>query len=170
LLALYGILAAPALGETYVVYPDAHLGDFPNIQAAVDYVVDGDIIELMDGVFRGPGNRDVDYLGKEITIRSQSGDPGTCVVDCEQLGHGFFFMNVGSRAVLEGITVANGYDMYGGAVYCGEGASPTVARCIFERNMAAYGGGVVCDRLSFPTIVQCTFVGNWAQAGAGLCI
>jgi predicted outer membrane repeat protein len=79
-------------------------------------------------------------------------------------------MNVGSRAVLDGITVANGYHSFGGAVCCGEGASPTITRCVFERNMAGYGGGVYCAELSFPTIVQCTFAENWGMGGGGLCI
>ncbi len=171
---LCAALAAPVFGETYVVYPVAHMGDFPNVQAAVDYVQDGDIIELADGVFRGAGNRDVDYLGKEITIRSQSGDPRACIVDCEggyEEHCGFAFGSVSSQAVLAGITVQNGYHMYGGAVYCGRGASPTITRCIFAHNVAEVGGGIHCDGLSSPTISQCTFVENLAyDMGGGLCI
>lgn len=173
LLGLCGALAAPGLGETYVVYPDAHMGDFPNIQAAVDNVVDGDSIELADGVFRGLGNRDVDYLGKEITIRSQSADPRVCVVDCEggyEEHRGFVFTGVTSEAMLEGITVRNGYHMYGGAIYCGEDASPTIARCIFERNVAQAGGGIHCAAWSSPLLSECTFVENLAlDMGGGVC-
>ena len=41
---------------TYLVNPEG-TGDFPTIQAAIDAVVDGDIIELNDGTFTGDGNR-----------------------------------------------------------------------------------------------------------------
>ncbi len=76
------ILAVPVSATTYLVTPDG-TGDYPTIQLAVDAVVDGDIIELTPGTFTGDGNRDVDYLGRAITIRSQSGDPAGCVIDCE---------------------------------------------------------------------------------------
>ena len=74
-------LVSSASAATYVVQPDG-TGDFPTIQAAINAVVDTDIIELADGTFTGDGNRDLDYLGKAITIRSQSGDPSVCVIDC----------------------------------------------------------------------------------------
>lgn len=70
LLVLPGVLNA----ETYIVRPDG-TGDFPTIQAAVDAAVDGDAIELTEGVFRGEGNGNVTVYQKGITIRSQSNDP-----------------------------------------------------------------------------------------------
>ena len=78
----FGLFASPASATTYLVRPDGN-GDFVTIQAAIDSAVAGDIIELSDGVFTGDGNRDLDFLGKGITLRSQSGDPELCVIDCE---------------------------------------------------------------------------------------
>lgn len=77
-------LAPPTvlLAEVYLVNPEG-TGDFPTIQAAIDWASDGDVIELTDGIFRGDGNRDVEYFGRVITIRSQSGVAGACVIDCE---------------------------------------------------------------------------------------
>ena len=45
------------------------------IQEAIDGAVDGDAIELTDGTFTGSGNYNIVYHGKEIAVRSQSGDP-----------------------------------------------------------------------------------------------
>ena len=77
------------------------------IQAAIDEVVDGDVIELIDGMFTGDGNRDMDYLGKALTIRSQSGDPDLCITPCGALAEehrGFHFhSNEGPGSVLSGI-------------------------------------------------------------------
>ena len=75
-------LVAAATATIYVVNPEG-TGDFPTIQEALDACIDGDIIELTDGTFTGDGNRDIDYLGKAITVRSQSGDPEMCTIDCE---------------------------------------------------------------------------------------
>ncbi|GAF67705.1 unnamed protein product, partial [marine sediment metagenome] len=81
-LGLIVALSGMASGTTYVVTPDG-TGDFPTIQAAVDYAVDYDIIELTDGTFTGNGNRDIDYQGKSITVKSQTGDPQVCIIDCQ---------------------------------------------------------------------------------------
>ena len=75
-------LVQPVSGATYLVKPDG-MGDFPTIQDAIDAAVPGDIVELADGTFTGPGNRELDYLGKAITVRSQSGQPENCVIDLE---------------------------------------------------------------------------------------
>lgn len=74
--------AAQASATTYVVSPDGP-GDYPTIQAAVDAVVDYDVIELADGTFTGDGNRDIEVPAKNITIRSEGGDPMSCIVDCQ---------------------------------------------------------------------------------------
>ena len=51
--------------------------DAPTIQAAIDAAADGDIIALADQTFTGPGNRDLSFAGKAITIGSASGDAAT---------------------------------------------------------------------------------------------
>ena len=77
------LLVVPiALATTYTVAPDGS-GDFPTIQAALDAAISGDRIELNDGTFLGPGNRDLDFQGKAITLTAQSGDPAACLIDCE---------------------------------------------------------------------------------------
>ena len=51
------LLSSAAFAATYTVNPSG-TGDFPTIQAAIDGVVEGDIIELTDGIFTGDDNRD----------------------------------------------------------------------------------------------------------------
>jgi hypothetical protein len=83
LLLTLGLATLSGAGATtYLVRPDG-TGDFPTIQAAVAASASGDVIELANGTFTGPGNRDVDYLSKLVTIRSQSGNPEACVIDCQ---------------------------------------------------------------------------------------
>lgn len=114
LLCLAMTLWAPSsTAETYVLHPDGS-GDFPTIQAALDTAVDGDVIELTAGDYRGDGNRDIDFLGKAVTIRSQTSDPAVCVIDCQgsaETPHRAFNFDSGEgpASVLQGLTIRNGY-------------------------------------------------------------
>ncbi len=170
---LGALLAWPASGDTYVVRPDG-TGAFPTIQAAIDAVVDGDIIELTDGVFQGDGNRDIIWAGKQITLRSQSGDPYNCILDCEgtlrRYHWGIYAENVGSGALIEGITLRNGVSSYGAGIGLLD-SSPRIERCVFLDNHASEGGGLLINGgMSSPVVVECTFSGNTAFDGGGLCI
>ncbi|MBX3321640.1 MAG: hypothetical protein KF757_01480 [Phycisphaeraceae bacterium] len=48
----------------------------PTIQAAINAASDGDIIELNSNVFRGDGNRDLNFQNKSLTIRPSPGRTG----------------------------------------------------------------------------------------------
>ena len=165
---------ATATATTHVLRPDGS-GDFATIQAAVSAAVDGDAIELENGVYVGPGSRDIDVEGKAITIRSQSGDAEACVLDCQGTAadrhRGFVFdSDEGLDTVLEGIAVANGYVqcVNGGAILCFD-SSPTIRSCLFLGNVAPEGGGIACEgSTAFPVISQCRFVENHATNGGAL--
>ncbi|MCK4412604.1 MAG: hypothetical protein KAY32_03575, partial [Candidatus Eisenbacteria sp.] len=73
-----------------LVRPDGS-GDYATIQDAINASWSGDVVALTDGTYSGPGNRDIDFLGKAITVRSLSGIAASCVVDCQALGRGFHF-------------------------------------------------------------------------------
>ncbi len=157
-------LPLTASGTTYQVCPDGS-GDFLTIQAAINVSTGGDVIELCDAIFTGDGNRDLDYLGKAITIRSQSGNPQACVLDCEGSPgtphRGFYFhSNEGNDSVLDGITIMNAVSLApGGGMYC-DGASPTITDCIFLTNLSYdNGSGLLCSNSS-PILTDCRFISN----------
>ncbi|NIO84487.1 MAG: hypothetical protein GTN53_28595, partial [Candidatus Aminicenantes bacterium] len=62
------LTAELAKGKTIIVRADG-TGDYPTIQAAINAAATGDIIELQTGTYTGNGNRDIDFLGKVITVR-----------------------------------------------------------------------------------------------------
>ena len=111
-----GILIASTLAPatTYVVRPDGE-GDFETIQLAITGATTGDIIELTDGYFRGSGNYNISFQGKALTVRSQSGDAQSCIIDCQggptnNMRRGFLFTGgEGSASVLEGVTIRDAY-------------------------------------------------------------
>jgi len=167
------LLTAVASAETYFVNPQG-TGDFPTIQAALDAAVTGDVIELADGFFRGEGNRDISFLGKSVTVRSLSGDPGACTISCEasptDCRRGLIFQSHETRdAVLEGVTIRDACHIWGGGIACDAG-SPTIRRCIFRSNLSPYseGGGLCIWHDSAPLVEDCLFVGNRAAGGGGL--
>jgi len=145
---------------------------YSTIQAAIDAAVDGDEVVMAPGTYTGDGNRDIDFLGKAITVRSvDPNDPNivaATIIDCNgtqiELHQGFYFHNgEETNSVLDGLTIINGNAEYGGAVYCQE-SNPTIARCVINGNTSMNGGGVFCS-FSSPIIDQCTISGN---AGSGI--
>jgi len=156
-----------------IVKPDGS-GDYPTIQEAIDAADSLDIIELAPGTFRGDGNRDLDFLGKAITIRSIDGNAAECVIDCEgeyyrQIRHrGFVFQSSeGGGSILENLTIFDGCMPVGGAILC-EDSSPTIRNCVFTECVAILGGAIACETAS-PTIDGCSFNAPVAlQSGGGI--
>ena len=60
------VLAATSAFADTLNVPD----DFVTIQAAIDAAVDGCEIVVADGTYTGAGNRDLDFGGQAITLRS----------------------------------------------------------------------------------------------------
>ncbi|MCI0366089.1 MAG: hypothetical protein L0Y44_07815 [Phycisphaerales bacterium] len=54
--------------------------EYATIQAAIDAAAPGDIVQVADGVYTGPGNTNVDFFGKAITVRSENG-ARYCTID-----------------------------------------------------------------------------------------
>ena len=159
------LVAVNAGATTYLVRPDGS-GDYPTIQAAIDAAVAGDIVELTDGTFAGDGNRDLDFLGKAITVRSASGDPETCILECGGSAtepHRAFRFHNGetSAAEVTGLTITGGYieeEPWGGAMLCELNASPSIRSCVFRGNRDC---ALVCLTGAGATLLDCDFRENY---------
>ena len=95
--------------------------DHPTIQAAIDAAGLHDVVALADGVYTGAGNCDLDYGGKAITLRSQSGEPAAYVIDCQGSAGEYhrgvdFHTGGGPASVLENVTITGGHHGLSGAV------------------------------------------------------
>ncbi|NNF41984.1 MAG: hypothetical protein HKN62_02865 [Phycisphaerales bacterium] len=163
---ILGLAAGPAFSATILVPQD-----FTTIQEAVDAATNGDRIIVGNGVYTGVGNRDIDFLGKQVVVESLNG-PGSCIIDCEGLGRAFIFQTGETvDSIVRGIGMRNGMAASGGAVLM-MSASPTIVGCVFEDNTAlgttefvdGKGGAIACFGASSPLIDRCGFFGNRAIA------
>jgi hypothetical protein len=161
-------LSCPCIARTITVDDDGP-ADFNNIFEAIYDACDGDTVIVADGTYTGPYNNDLDFRGKAITLRSESG-PENCIIDCTGGGRGFYFQSgEDANSVLDGFTITNGIMLGGGGIRC-KLSSPTISNCIITGNhagaFAGTGGGIGCV-MSSPIITNCTIVGNSANGGGG---
>jgi hypothetical protein len=184
------LVAATASLVVFSVSLDAatlHVGqdataEFRTIQDAVRAAVPGDVIVINPGVYRGPGNCDINLAGKAIII--QSTDPldaqvaGATVVDCASTPsepHQGFYLADCNGVEISGLTVMNGRAPAGGAVFCKK-SKLSLSHCRIVNNAAlpaavegvsgGPGGGVYGED-SFIRVVGCLVAGNAAGDGAG---
>ncbi len=156
-----------AQAAIYMINPDGS-GDFPTIQAAINSANDGDIIQLSNGTFTGPGNRDLDTDETNVTIESLNGDPSLCVIDCQGSSadphYGIEYSALDASTFLRGITITNGYGPeHGGALRLWN-ANIIVENCIFSNNTAwNFGGAVYAVEESSPSFLNCIFQNNSAD-------
>ena len=149
----------------------------PTIQAGIDEAVDGDTVLVADGNYTGVGNVNIDYMGKEIKVKSQNGAKAT-IIDCQELSQtrGFIFKNQETKlSVLDGFTIINGIHDLGGGIYCGNSA-PTIKNCVITMNRSVAdqnhnqgGGGIYCYNAD-AVFITCTITENLAATtnGAGV--
>lgn len=152
---------------------------YSTIQSAINACSHGDTVLVADGIYRGAGNRDIDFHGKAITVQSENG-PEFTIVDCQggpgNEHRGFYFHNnETANSILDGFTIKNGYvtDDSGAGILC-ERSSPKVTNCILRNNTAydastgvqAHGGGI-CNLRGSPRIISCDFIGNSGGWGGG---
>jgi len=126
---------------------------FPTIQSAVDAATNGDTIIVLDGTYMGNGNRDIDFNGKAITLKSEDGSDN-CIIDGEDVGNstGFNFNSGETRkAVVNGFTIRDcdlGFKLYGYS-------DPTIKNCVitncFHGIYSPYGA---------PTVDNCIITNN----------
>ena len=152
------------------------------IQEAIDAAGAGDEVFVASGTYY----ENIDFKGKEITVKSQGGAVAT-IIDANSSGSVVTFKtNETVKSILDGFTIRGGTGSTGGipprtggGIKIQQG-SPTIKNCIIRDNVVApisfgaYGGGIfVMGMTSAPIIQNCLIFNNSCTGsgyGGGVCI
>lgn len=148
-------------------------GDYLTIQDGIDAASVGDTVLVADGIYWGPGNYDLNFLGKDLVCRSENG-PEHTIIDAYP-GRGFRLGNGETEAsVIEGFTITRGWTELPGAGIYLTGVSTRIINCLIVGNEAggtgaARGGGIACGGGCQSALIRCTITGNVSFPDQGPC-
>ncbi len=136
--------------------------EYPNIQTAIDASAEGDTVLVAPGTYVGEQNRDLDFHGTNLVLKSEAGSAAT-ILHCLRDGRGLLFQNgEDSSSRVEGFTIrsgSSGWNDGGGGIKCA-GTSPTLMDLVIEECRATnYGGGMYCYDGS-PLLDGVSFLNN----------
>ncbi len=135
----------PALGNGSPSLPFRTLG------AAFDAAANQGTIEVADGTYVGPDNRNLDFGGRDLRVVGLHG-PAHCVIDCQGLGRAFTVSApAGSDSLIAGFAIENG----------------DASQAPDAGGSSSFGGGIAAFSAS-PLIVGCTIENCRAESGAGI--
>jgi predicted outer membrane repeat protein len=147
---------------------------FQALASAFDLAIDGDVILVRDGTYVGAGNRNLDFLTRNLVVRSVNG-PSNCVIDLQGQGRAFELFGAQTFAsMIEGFTIKNGSPTDGhgnggggistfGATYSEYALGVTIRDCVFDHCQGATGGAL---KISVGARIQgCVFRDSSANFG-----
>ena len=144
---------------------------YSTVQSAIDGSTDGDVIEVLEGVYPFSS---ITIDDRSLTLRGQvdsvTGEP-VSILDAQ--GFGSVVHCIGGQEagiVLENLVFQNGSAAEGAGVRC-TNSSPTIINCVFRDNVATGfvrgGGGFSCGPGCAPTLVDCLVTENDAVEDGG---
>lgn len=148
--------------------------EYPTIQDGIDAATDGDTVLVAPGEYTGPGNYNIDFLGKAILVTSAIGPDSTFVGEnpwdrftlkrdvthpSTGIDKGFIFeSNETYSSVIKGFTITRKWH----AVYIIE-SSPLIENCKIIFNWQYFGpeGHGIYMEDSSPLIIDCDIAYNY---------
>lgn len=153
-------LSVPAARAFVWTVDDAGPADFSSIQGAINAASNGDEIVVRPGRYKETLN----FLGKSLTVRSESGPSATSVF----LEGETRVVLLNGNSTLRGFTITGGRARTGGGILVTGGAQPVIEGNVIAGNVAArdgssfpaFGGGIAVEALAGPVITRNVITGN----------
>lgn len=121
------------------------LRPFDALQEAIDAAMPHDFVIALPGTYAGPGNRDLDFRGRNLNLTGQDGPAGV-VIDAQGLGrHIHLHSGELHKAHVKGFTLIHGVGDRGGSILTEDGSVVQVVECILRDNSAQRGGAVAFE-------------------------
>jgi C1A family cysteine protease len=108
--------------------------DYPTIQDAIDWAIDGDTVSVAPGTYYGNI-----LITKSITLKSRLG-PEVTIIDARNRGSALI-CHRGESVIIDGFTIQNGSSVEAGGIDCSKYVS---AKIINNRVINNQGGGIGC--------------------------
>ncbi len=162
---------AVSLADTVIVDYDGLASPYTRIQQGIDAASDGDEVWVLSTypgavTFRGPGNRALDFGGKNITLWAFKG-PDQTFIDCEGVDRAILLSaGTDSTCHITGFTFLNGLAPDGGGAIRCDGESPRISDCVFRGNASSDGGAIMLSAGS-THLTNCEFYENSASNHGG---
>lgn len=167
---LLAAVAVPAPAATWYVeavngadnFAGTQTQPFQTLSRAISAAASGDTILVENGQYVGKRNRDLDFAGKNLIVKSRNG-PANCFLDGRFTGR-LFNLHSGETPStrIEGFTLRNGWATNGpGGLIWLRGSSVTVVNCVLATSHAFEGGGAIAlQGNGSASISACSFTGN----------
>jgi sugar lactone lactonase YvrE len=113
---------------------------YASIQRALDMAAPGDTVTVLAGTYKGSGNQDLNFRGKNVRLIAADG-PQKTLVDCGQKKILTLEDGEGPAALIQGFTFTNAfvsdpYDWGGAALVKLKNSSVVIENCVFRDNAA----------------------------------
>ena len=159
LCACFCLLSYTFSGSTTIRIPD----DYSSIQQGIQASNNNDTILVAAGTYQ----ENLDFLGKNILVVSESGPSSTSIFP-QASGQSIvaFVSNEARQAILSGFTIR---DSENAPALLIRGSSPSVIdNRLLNNSHSSYGGAISADEGSFPLIQNNYFINNSASRGGGV--
>lgn len=152
---------------------------FQNLGAAFAVAASGDTVTVAAGAYQGPNNRDLDTLGRNLTLTGAGSATTTlnCGGSAADPHRALRISGFGSVVSVQGFRVVDAYvggaiGAAGGGLFVDSGATAHVVDCTFDacqsdNQWPSRGAGVYVGPAAAADFTDCGFQGCLAAEGAG---